>query len=85
MSFEIRCFVDLMCLNPNFMQKMTFFSVDGTSTSTWVIGRTMDSESPYDSKGADNELAAYTFLERGLVIDFAVIDNIMDKGRNFVK
>ena len=67
------------------MHKTTIFGTDGTSTSTWFIGRKMDSESPYDSKSADNELAAYTFLEHGLVIDFAGIDNIMDKKRNFVK
>ncbi|MEZ4970826.1 MAG: hypothetical protein R2814_14440 [Flavobacteriaceae bacterium] len=64
---------------------ISIFGTHGTSITAWVIGRTLESEGTINYNGSENELAKNTFIEQGLVIDFAVVDNIMEKAQSFVK
>jgi hypothetical protein len=66
-------------------QHIDIYGTAGTSTTAWVIGRTLEDQRLLDYKESNNELAVYTFLERGLVIDFEVVDDIIQKGENFIK
>ena len=65
--------------------RVAIFGTLGTSNTAWVIARTMDSQGSANENGAESDFAKNTFIEQGLVIDFAVVENIMEKAQSFIK
>ncbi len=62
------------------------FGTLGIATTAWVISRTMNQEISNDKDKNDEFMAASKlFFEQGLVVDFDVIDQIIEEAKIYVK
>lgn len=63
------------------------FGTHGTSNTVWVIARIVQNQNigNLNNTSSDYEMAKYAFVEQGLVVDFKVIDDILDKAKAYIK
>ncbi len=64
---------------------ISIFSTHGTSISIWVMGRSLESDTSQNLESDKANFAKSIFIEKGLLVDLAIIDDIMEKGRMFIE
>ena len=87
LTFAEKKYLVKLCTDKyNSKQKhISIFGTHGTSISIWVIGRTLESDSTQNLESYKTDFAKNFFIDKGLLVDLAIIEDILEKGRKFTE